>query len=120
MKIVVTGSSGSVAGGIISYILASTSHSLVLVDRKPPEAQAVPEADPNPRATYITADLLDFSAFLAVLQGADALIHLAGYAQPFLAHPAVVHNTNACLSFNALQGAAEAGVRYVIMASRFA
>lgn len=113
MKIVVTGSSGSVGSGIVSYILEHTTHTVLLVDRIPPSA-----AEQETRATFVAADLRDFETWAGLLKGADALIHLAGYAQPFLAHPAVIHATNTQLSFNALQGAAEAGIKHVVMASR--
>jgi UDP-glucose 4-epimerase len=115
MKIVLTGSSGSVAAGIIDYVLKRTEHSLVLVDLKHPSQLQ------DPRVQYITADLLDFSKFIEVLQGkeakADALIHLAGFPMPTLATSAITYNTNTSLSFNALEAAAEVGLRHVVLAS---
>ncbi|KDQ11483.1 hypothetical protein BOTBODRAFT_162803 [Botryobasidium botryosum FD-172 SS1] len=112
MKIAITGSSGSLAAGVISVALSDTPHTLLLIDRRPPEKKL-----DGPRVEYITADLLDYSAFLTALKGADGLIHLAGYAQPYHGHPTLIHNTNVSLSYNALNAAVEVGVKHVVLAS---
>ncbi|KAG8727073.1 UDP-glucose 4-epimerase 5, partial [Ceratobasidium sp. 428] len=89
-------------------------HTLLLVDRVlPAEGRIIHDA----RVTYETADLLEYATFARVVRGADALVHLAAYAQPYLAAPNVIHNTNVALSFNALQAAAEAGITHVALAS---
>jgi nucleoside-diphosphate-sugar epimerase len=101
MKIVITGSSGSLAQGIIEVTLSSTTHTLLLVDHVPPSEE---RAINDPRVEYATVDLREYAAFARVMQGADALVHLAAFAQPYLSTPDVIHNTNVALSFNALQG----------------
>jgi len=112
MKIVVTGSSGSLAEGIIALTLTATSHSLVLVDQRAPATRLS-----DPRVQYVTADLRDYKTFLQVLEGADGLIHLAAFPNPNLAHSSEIHNVNVSLSFNALTAAVEASVLKVVMAS---
>ncbi|KAG8944516.1 UDP-glucose 4-epimerase 5 [Tulasnella sp. 424] len=116
MKIVVTGSSGSVAQGLIQLVLSSTKHSLILVDHKPPPPGS--ELD-NPRIEYVTAELRTYTNFLEILTSkrVDALIHFASYPTPFLAHASEIHNANVTLSFNALQAAVEAGIKRVVMIS---
>lgn len=117
MKIVLTGSSGSLAQGIIALTLSSTKHSLILVDHKPPPPGSVLD---NPRIEYVTAELKNYTTYLEILTSkrADALIHLAAYPNPYLAHASEIHNANVTLSFNALQAAVEAGIKRVVMASR--
>lgn len=114
MHVVITGSSGSLAEGLVDVALSSTTHTLTLVDHKPP---AEDRKISDPRVKYETADLRDFSEFARVVKGADGLIHLAAFAQPYLSTPDVIHNANVALSFNALQAAANAGIRYVALAS---
>ncbi len=117
MKIVITGSSGILAEGLITLTLSSTRHSLVLVDHKPPSNALLD----NPRVEYVTAELRTYTTFLEILTSkrADALIHLAAYPNPYIAHASEIHNANATLSFNALQAAVEAGIKQVVMASRW-
>ncbi|KAG9019276.1 Glucosyltransferase-like protein [Tulasnella sp. 427] len=115
MKIVVTGSSGSLAKGLIDLVLSTTKHSLILVDRKPPPAGS--ELD-NPRIEYVTAELTIYHNFLEILsKRVDALVHFASFPNPFQPHAHTVHNTNVTLSFNALQAAVEANIKRVVMAS---
>ena len=101
MRIVVAGSSGSLAQGLIDVAFSSTNHTLLLVDHVLPPKERVIQ---DPRVQYETADLRDYSNFARVVKGADALVHLAAFAQPYLSTPDVIHNTNVTLSFNALQG----------------
>lgn len=101
MRIVVAGSSGSLAQGLIDVAFSSTTHTLLLVDHVAPPKERIID---DPRVRYETADLRDYATFARVVKGADALIHLAAFAQPYLSTPDVIHNTNVTLSFNALQG----------------
>ncbi|CAE6396030.1 unnamed protein product [Rhizoctonia solani] len=114
MHIVIAGSSGSVAESLIHITLSSTTHTLTLVDHKsPPEDKKISD----PRVKYETRDLRQYKEYAEVVKGADGLVHLAAFAQPYLATPDVVHNSNVALSFNALQAASEAGIRFVVLAS---
>ncbi|KAJ1311536.1 hypothetical protein OPQ81_010020 [Rhizoctonia solani] len=114
MHIVITGSSGSIAESLIQVALSSTTHTLTLVDHKPPPED---KKISDPRVKYVTCDLRQYKDYAEVVKGADGLVHLAAFAQPYLASPDVVHNSNVTLSFNALQAASEAGIRWVVMAS---
>ncbi|ELU41412.1 Epimerase domain-containing protein [Rhizoctonia solani AG-1 IA] len=101
MHIVITGSSGSIAEPLVELVLSSTPHMLTLVDHKPPPED---KTISDPRVKYETRDLREYKEYVEVVKGADALVHLAAFAQPYLASPDVVHNSNVTLSFNALQG----------------
>ncbi|CAE6471000.1 unnamed protein product [Rhizoctonia solani] len=84
-----------------------------------PESGSPPEDKKisDPRIKYETRDLRQYKEYAEVVKGADGLVHLAAFAQPYLATPDVVHNSNVALSFNALQAASEAGIRFVVLAS---
>jgi len=116
-RVVITGCSGVVGTAIVAYAMQFTKHHLVLVDLKPPsptEEQFLKlKAD---RVERHSLDLRDFTTWTRVMQGADALVHLAAFAQPVHAPPHVTHNTNVILSYNALQACVEAGVKRVVMA----
>lgn len=112
-RIVITGSSGVVGSAIVSHALATTNHHLVLVDSKPPLVQA-----DSLRVSRVTADLTVYETWRDILEGADALIHLAAFAQPYHATPAVTHDTNVMLSWHALRAAADAGINRVVIAGR--
>ncbi|KZT58368.1 NAD(P)-binding protein [Calocera cornea HHB12733] len=125
MKVVLAGSSGGVGQAILAYALEHTSHTLLCLDKALPASSPERAVDPHlhaHRVEHRAVDLLDYRAYAAALQGADGLIHLAGI--PGLIKDkwsdgesaALVHNTNVQLSFNALQAAAEAGVKAVAMA----
>ncbi|KAF8760905.1 GDP-mannose 4,6 dehydratase [Rhizoctonia solani] len=106
--------SGSIAEPLVELVLSSTPHMLTLVDHKPPPED---KTISDPRVKYETRDLREYKEYVEVVKGADALVHLAAFAQPYLASPDVVHNSNVTLSFNALQAASEAGIRWVVLAS---
>jgi len=108
--IVITGSQGLVGSAVVSYVLSSSNHDLVLVDARP---ALNPSSDP--RVTHILADLTKYEAW-DFMAGADALIHLAGYAQPYLASSSIVMNGNCTLSWNALRAAVDAGVKRIVLA----
>ncbi|CAE6512745.1 unnamed protein product [Rhizoctonia solani] len=114
MHLVITGSSGSVAKSLVKLALSTTTHTLTLVDHKPPPKD---KKILDPRVRYEARDLRQYKDYAEVVKGADGLVHLAAFAQPYLASPDVVHNSNVTLSFNALQAASEAGIRRVVVAS---
>ncbi|CAE6422149.1 unnamed protein product [Rhizoctonia solani] len=114
MHIVITGSSGSIAESLVKLVLSSTTHTLTLVDHKAPSDD---KKTSDPRVKYETRDLRQYKEYAEVIKGADALVHLAAFAQPYLAAPDVVHNSNVNLSFNALQAASEEAIRWVVIAS---
>ncbi|MGN6681109.1 MAG: NAD-dependent epimerase/dehydratase family protein [Streptosporangiaceae bacterium] len=108
MKICVTGSSGR-AGRAVVAGLAEHGHGVIGVDLVPP-------GDDGP-ADFLRADLTDYGQAVEVLQGVDAVIHLANIPAPGLRTPSVTFNDNMPMNFNVFQAAAEAGLRRVVWAS---
>lgn len=80
---------------------------------------AVTCADINPRQPWNTqqVDFTDLGQVIGVMQGQDAVIHLAAIPSP-AAHPAeVVFRTNVMSTFNVLEAAAILGISNITMAS---
>jgi nucleoside-diphosphate-sugar epimerase len=109
MKICVTGSSGR-AGRAVVVGLAEHGHGVVGVDLVPPGGDDGP-------AGFLRADLTDYGQAFEVLQGVDAVVHLANIPAPGLRTPSVTFNDNMTMNFNVFQAAAEAGLRRVVWAS---
>ncbi len=93
-RVVITGCSGVVGTVVVAYAIQFTKHYLVLIDVKPPsptEEQIFKlKAD---RVERHLLDLRDFARWAEVMRGADALIHLAAFAQPAHVPPHITHNT---------------------------
>ena len=69
------------------------------------------------RAQFIRADLTDFGQAREILQGAEAVVHLANIPAPGLRTPAVTFNDNMTMNFNVFSAAAQAGLSRVVWAS---
>ena len=109
MKICVTGSSGR-AGRAVVADLAEHGHGVLGVDLVPPRGQDGP-------ADFLRANLTDYGQAVEVLQGMDAVVHLANIPAPGLRTPSVTFNDNMTMNFNVFQAAAETGLRRVVWAS---
>lgn len=104
-RILITGAAGGV-GTILTQRLKDeydiTGHDLT----------AQPDADP----VILGADLVDYDAVRAVMEGVDTVVHLAGAASPEASWDAVL-NANIVGTRNVLEAARDAGVRRVVFAS---
>jgi UDP-glucose 4-epimerase len=110
--IAITGGQGHIGQAVVALALAQ-GHSVVCIDRRPPpDAQAE-----RPGLIYRTAELTDFAAFVAALDGCAALIHLAAIPSLRVAPAHLVHNNNVVSSYNALGAAVELGIGRLVMAS---
>jgi nucleoside-diphosphate-sugar epimerase len=109
MKICVTGSSGRAGRAVVSD-LAGHGHLVVGTDLVPPGGDGGP-------AEFLRADLTDYGQAAEVLQGVDAVVHLANIPAPGLRTPAVTFNDNMTMNFNIFHAAAQAGLRRVVWAS---
>ena len=65
------------------------------------------------RRAYLT----DYGQAVEVLQGIDAVVHLANIPAPGLRTPSVTFNDNMTMNFNVFQAAGETGLRRVVWAS---
>ena len=109
MKICVTGSSGR-AGRAVVADLAEHGHNVLGVDLVPPRGEDGPQ-------DFLRADLTDYGQAVEVLQGMDAVVHLANIPAPGLRTPSVTFNDNMTMNFNVFQAAGETGLRRVVWAS---
>lgn len=109
MKLAVTGGNGRIGQAVIELALAE-GHSVVNIDRVAPKGE-------DDRVTAVELDTTDYDAFVAALEGCDALVHLAAIAAPGYHPDHIVHNNNVVSSYNALRAAAEHGIKRVCQAS---
>jgi UDP-glucose 4-epimerase len=106
MKILVTGGSGLVGRFVVGEL--SKIHETDILDRNPPPIQP---------AGFYQADILDLKALAGLLQGYDAVVHLAGIPHPLNDPPETVFRVNALGTFNVLEACASAGIRRFIFMS---
>lgn len=110
MKIALTGSSGRVGQGILNRA-TSQGHQLVLIDR------VAPPATQQHDFPFVLTETDDYDALVEAFRGCDAVIHMAAIPSPGRHPPQIVHNNNVVGSYNALQAAAENGIKRVCQAS---
>lgn len=79
MKIVVTGCNGNVGRHVVAFALRA-GHTVFGIDYS--VAQKKFEFLDNPKFSFQEADLCDYEQALRLLEGAEAVIHLAGVPQP--------------------------------------
>ena len=65
----------------------------------------------------VRADLTDYGQALQVLEGVDAVVHLANIPAPGIYTPAVTFNANMAMNFNIFHAAASCGLSRVVWAS---
>jgi nucleoside-diphosphate-sugar epimerase len=110
MKVCVTGASGR-AGRAVVADLREHGHRVVAVDIQAPPTGA------SGASGVMHADLTDYGQALEVVDGLDAVIHLANIPAPGLATPAVTFNQNMTMNFNVFHAASQAGIGRVVWAS---
>ncbi len=75
-RVLVTGGSGYLGALTVDALVATGSHTVVSVDRRPPGAE-------DPAATHVTADLLDADLTgLLATHRIDTVVHLAAILEP--------------------------------------
>jgi UDP-glucose 4-epimerase len=107
MQIAVTGARGRIGQAVVD-VLASSGHDVVSIDRLPAE---------RPQGSVHCVDLTGYDETVRVLDGCDAVVHLAAITGPGLLPDDVVHNNNVVMSYNVLRAAAELGIGRVCQAS---
>jgi len=109
MKVCVTGASGR-AGRAVVADLVEHGHRVIATDLVRPAAGLE-------MPTFLLADLCDYGQAVEVLQGAEAVVHLANIPAPGIRTPAVTFNANIAMNFNVFQAATAAGLSRVVWAS---
>lgn len=105
--VVLTGAAGLV-GTVLREPLSAAADRLVAVDRSPLSANYVGE-------DVRTLDLDGVEAAMSVVEGADAVVHLAGVADE--APLATLLNGSVLVAHHVLEASRRAGVRRVVLAS---
>ena len=116
MKVVVTGGSGKLGRAVVRDLLEH-GHEVLNVDRVAP--------DPSKYATagFLPADLTDYGQALeavsggGVLQGVEAVVHLAAVPSPFHATADVTFATNIRSTYTIFSVAMRLGLKRVVWAS---
>lgn len=106
-KIVVTGGSGK-AGRAVVRDLVEHGYDVLNVDSAPPAERIAP---------FLRADLTNFGEALEVLQGADAVVHLAAIPAPGLFTEEVTFRVDVALNYNVFQAALTHKLKRVVWAS---
>ncbi len=116
MRVVVTGARGKVGRAAVGALVQS-GHEVVATDLVRPAFER-----PDPGAPhYIQADLTDAGDTLAVVRGADAVVHCAAIPEPTGNTAHTVFRTNLTMTFNCVEAAVRWGVkRFVNLSSETA
>lgn len=111
MRICVTGAAG-MTGRVVVDELLDHDFEVLTTDLVPPPVQFA-----ELPATYIRADLTDFGETLELLDGVDAVVHLANIPAPGLFTPARTLSTNTIMNGNVFLAAQQIGLDRVVWAS---
>ena len=106
-KVVVTGGSGRLGQFVIRELLAH-GYEVLSLDKVPPREKLCPSW---------TADLCHPGDLFEALKDALGIIHLGAYQAPNLAPDAETLANNVSSTYNVLRGAADMGVKKVVLAS---
>jgi nucleoside-diphosphate-sugar epimerase len=107
VQLVVTGGSGKLGHAVVRDLVGH-GHGVVNVDLV---------ADPDPACDFRRADLGELGQAMEVLEGADAVVHLAAIPRPGLSTEEVTFRTNVASTFNVFSAACTLGLRRVVWAS---
>jgi nucleoside-diphosphate-sugar epimerase len=114
-RICVTGASGLAGRAVVSDLLEH-GYEVLATDVVPPSA-LLPARWSRPDLTYTQADLTDAGDALEVIDGVDAVAHMAAIPAPSMFTPARTLNVNNAVNSNVFLAAARAGVERVVWAS---
>jgi len=107
VHVLVTGGSGLVGRYVVDALAAN--HRVTVADLRTPHRNDI---------TYIKADVQDLPGLTKALEGAEAVVHLAGIPHPLNDPPEKVFHVNAIGTFNALEACARNHIRrFVFMSS---
>jgi nucleoside-diphosphate-sugar epimerase len=110
MKICVTGASGRAGRAVVRDLMAH-GHHVISTDLVKP----VPDDLGEPM--FLKADLTDYGQAVEVLDGAEAVVHLANIPAPDIHTPAVTFHQNMAMNYNVFTAAAHVGLSRVVWAS---
>jgi NAD(P)-dependent dehydrogenase (short-subunit alcohol dehydrogenase family) len=108
MRIFVTGATGNVGPATIR-LLAARGHELLVVGRRPNITIA--------GAEYRQCDITDYDRIRTLMDGYEAVVHLAALGSPGAGPGRTVFHSNACGTYTIYEAAAANGIRRVVCAS---
>src|SRR5215203_720662 len=100
-KVLVTGGSGKAGRWVVSEF-QQQGYEVINCDTRPSD-----------QTRTVRADLTDLGQAFGVLEGKDAVVHLAAIPWPGEHTPEVVYRNNVLSTFNVLQAACVLGIRRV-------
>jgi len=119
MRIVVTGGTGAVGRFVVRALIASgdgqDGHEVTVFDAA--ADTSLPGGVDADGVRHVRGDIRDLGQVYGVLNGADAVVHLAGIRRPGIAPDDVVFSTNVLGTFNVHEAAWRLGVRRVVSTS---
>jgi nucleoside-diphosphate-sugar epimerase len=110
MKICVTGASGRAGRAVVKDLMAH-GHQVTSVDL------VMPVPDDLDEPFIFKADLTDYGQAVEVLQGVEAVVHLANIPAPDIHTPAVTFHQNMTMNYNVFTAAAHLKLSRVVWAS---
>jgi nucleoside-diphosphate-sugar epimerase len=112
-RIVVTGANGK-TGRVVVADLLEHGHEVVATDAVGPAGHlSIPELG----VPLLVADLTEYGPAFEVLQGAEAVVHLANIPAPGMYTPATTFNRNTAMNANVFLAAQAAGLGRVVWSS---
>ena len=111
MKIAVTGASGGIGRALV-HLAEQRGHEVVGIDRV-----EHPDVAAKDHRRFVLAEMDQFEVMVDAFAGCDALIHMAAIPSPGRHPNHIVHNNNVVGSYNALQAAADNGIKRICQAS---
>jgi nucleoside-diphosphate-sugar epimerase len=108
MRVLVTGGEGLVGSAVVPHLL-DHGHDVTTL--------TLPGATPHEGVRVVRGDARDPAVVAAAAEGADAVAHLAAIPHPWADPPYEVFGNNVLATFTVLWGAAERGVRRLVIAS---
>lgn len=108
MRVLVTGAAGRIGCAVVQRLRAAGGLEVLATDRVSSERVDFPLS---------IADLLDRDAGYPLLDGADAVVHLANHPSFKPPDAQMIFNENVCMNEHVFQAAADQGVKRIVFAS---
>ena len=111
MKLLITGGSGRLGRWAVEELRSDHKVVVVSLEGAPPSGRV------QPGVRYEKADLTDARAVARVMDGVEAIVHLAAFPSPIGREPEYVFSNNMISTFNVVEAAIRHGVPKVIYSS---
>jgi nucleoside-diphosphate-sugar epimerase len=113
-RVLVTGGTGLIGRAVVALLAEQGAH-VTVYDLNVPDP--TPGTMDDGAGARVAGSVLDVRAVNSVIEGHDAVVHLAGRAGPERGTPEEIYATNALGTFTVMEAAARAGVAKMVYAS---